>query len=611
MQDGREYVQPGERITYTILYVNKNTSTNTARDVILTETLPANTQYIGGGWTHAGGNFYTISLGDLEPGHGGELHFIVEVSKTLPCGTGRIINQVRIGGSNPECYLSNNVSSDETPVLSCIPAKVFLPIILRDYPPVVPAVAFSSSDYAAWEDDGAATITVVLNDESSQTVTVKYATSDGTAIAGSGDYITRTGTLTFAPGVREQTFTVTILNDAVYEPNETVILTLSDPVNAELGAPNPATLTILNIGCKPTPPGCAPDVWCTFHSRYSPMGMAYDSGKDYLFVANQSGVSNDGNLTIISATSGLPLRVVPDLSGAQGVALDKTRGRNRIYVAGGNSLYVVDGATYGISATLGVGVGDDVGAYAVAHEPTNDLIYVTGFRDNSVTIIDATTWQVTRTLTGFQSPSYIAVNTTTHKVYVSNHTGGPVSWVTVISETAKINKVWLSGDVYGITADSIHNRVYVASISAARVYAIDGDSDVTLGDIQIVRSRDGRPVPLRMVAVNPKAGSDTHLWLTSSDNDFWGMDRLILLPVPGSNWPPAQSQLQPLAVEVMSSPEGGLVFDPDSWKVFASSAASDLVTVSKDNTNLCTTAPLRLGAGADELFGIVHEYEHP
>jgi hypothetical protein len=52
--------------------------------------------------------------------------------------------------------------------------------------------------------------------------------------------------LTFAPGQTNRTFAVPILNDIFKEPNETVNVTLSGAINAILGLPNPATLTILN-----------------------------------------------------------------------------------------------------------------------------------------------------------------------------------------------------------------------------------------------------------------------------------------------------------------------------------------------------------------------------
>src|SRR4029077_9902940 len=77
-------------------------------------------------------------------------------------------------------------------------------------------------------------------------VSVHYATSDGTATAGS-DYTAASGTLTFADGEASKTFTVTILDDTAVEGNETVNLTLSGPTGgATLGTLASATLTIVD-----------------------------------------------------------------------------------------------------------------------------------------------------------------------------------------------------------------------------------------------------------------------------------------------------------------------------------------------------------------------------
>jgi hypothetical protein len=111
-------------------------------------------------------------------------------------------------------------------------------------PTLVP-VRFSSAAYSAKETAGEVVITVVLGGAATEPVTVTYATSNGTATAGS-DYTAASGTLHFAVGQTSQTFTVPILGDAACEGNETVNLTLSDPVNAVLDAPYQATLTIEN-----------------------------------------------------------------------------------------------------------------------------------------------------------------------------------------------------------------------------------------------------------------------------------------------------------------------------------------------------------------------------
>ena len=56
--------------------------------------------------------------------------------------------------------------------------------------------------------------------------------------------MTTSGVLTFAPGRTAQAVTLAVLADAEAEPAETLTLTLGGPVNAALGAPATATLTI-------------------------------------------------------------------------------------------------------------------------------------------------------------------------------------------------------------------------------------------------------------------------------------------------------------------------------------------------------------------------------
>ena len=75
---------------------------------------------------------------------------------------------------------------------------------------------------------------MTLSRASSRTVTVDYATSDGTAVAGS-DYTAASATLTFNAGETSQTVQVTVLTDSEDESQETLTLTLSNPSQATLG----------------------------------------------------------------------------------------------------------------------------------------------------------------------------------------------------------------------------------------------------------------------------------------------------------------------------------------------------------------------------------------
>ena len=109
--------------------------------------------------------------------------------------------------------------------------------------PPTPSVSFSASSFTFSEAGGAQVITVRLSNAYNSTVTVRYATSNGTATAGS-DYTATSGTLTFAPGETSKTFSIPIINDVLVEPSETIQLTLSAPVSATLGTQRTATINI-------------------------------------------------------------------------------------------------------------------------------------------------------------------------------------------------------------------------------------------------------------------------------------------------------------------------------------------------------------------------------
>ena len=84
------------------------------------------------------------------------------------------------------------------------------------------------------EGDGTAEFTVTLDLASGESVTVEYATSNGTALAGS-DYTAASGTLTFAAGDTVKTIDVTVADDSLGEGDEAFTVTLSNASNAGLG----------------------------------------------------------------------------------------------------------------------------------------------------------------------------------------------------------------------------------------------------------------------------------------------------------------------------------------------------------------------------------------
>ncbi|MBS3789154.1 hypothetical protein KGY79_13290 [Candidatus Bipolaricaulota bacterium] len=74
-----------------------------------------------------------------------------------------------------------------------------------------------------------AQFTVELSEPAESEITVKYTTTDGSAISSQGDYESASGTLTFSPGETQKTITVQTLEDDEEEVDENFFVDLSDP----------------------------------------------------------------------------------------------------------------------------------------------------------------------------------------------------------------------------------------------------------------------------------------------------------------------------------------------------------------------------------------------
>ncbi|HUU23350.1 MAG TPA: Calx-beta domain-containing protein, partial [Phycisphaerae bacterium] len=85
---------------------------------------------------------------------------------------------------------------------------------------------------------------VALSETSSQTITVNYGATGGTAVGGGVDYTLSAGQLQFDPGELIAEIVFSVVNDPDTEGDETIQITLSNPVNAQLGVPSQHVYTI-------------------------------------------------------------------------------------------------------------------------------------------------------------------------------------------------------------------------------------------------------------------------------------------------------------------------------------------------------------------------------
>jgi Ca2+-binding RTX toxin-like protein len=125
-----------------------------------------------------------------------------------------------------------------------------LSIIDNDAVPGI--LAFSQANYSINEDSTPiVAVTVNRTGGSDGAVSATISLTDGTA-TGPDDYINTSATVNFANGETSKVVTIPIVNDGVFETNETIYLTLNNPTNgATLGSQNTATLTIIDNDALP------------------------------------------------------------------------------------------------------------------------------------------------------------------------------------------------------------------------------------------------------------------------------------------------------------------------------------------------------------------------
>ena len=114
---------------------------------------------------------------------------------------------------------------------------------------------FSSSRFSVNKTDGTATINVLRTGLITNTASVDFQATNGTAAPGVQYYPTN-GTLVFTNGQTSNTFGVQVIDTSTVQPNETVLLELLNPTNGVMGSPSAATLTIKdNTGSFVVPAG--------------------------------------------------------------------------------------------------------------------------------------------------------------------------------------------------------------------------------------------------------------------------------------------------------------------------------------------------------------------
>lgn len=315
---------------------------------------------------------------------------------------------------------------------------------------------------------------------------------------------------------------------------------------------------------------CYPTQVAAVGVQTSPHGVALNLALKRLYVANY----DSDTLSVINSSTYAVIKTVSAGDGPNGVAYNSANGY--IYVADRNTnkVRVLRASDYAFIKDISVGTWPNG---IVANNVTNK-IYVANWGSGTVSIINGSTNLVEKTVTVGAEPANIAIDTGLNKAFVTLHGLGRIA---AISSSGAVTSIDIySAGPYGITVDTLRNLVYVATIESFRVVAIDGISDTYLGWVEIRKKDDGTPVPLRQIAVNPSIGSSGHVFVTTIGEDG-GFDMFLMM---AKGWPDFFER--PVALGLDEGREG-MVFEPSTLRVFATSLSGNLLKAFLDGEPRC------------------------
>ena len=342
--------------------------------------------------------------------------------------------------------------------------------ILDDDTPVI-----SIDDLSVAESAGTAQVTVRLTRPAYDEVTLNYGTAAGTAIA-TRDYTAQSQVaVTIPAGLTTATVAVPILQDGVYEADESFFVDLSDPAVADLGSDMRAVITIadddappaLSVGdAEPVGEASGPLVFTVTRTGRTSLPATFSwSTADGTAEAGSDFTAASGTVTIPATSSSAELRVqlVSDSlaeddetvlvtlstpinaviidGSATGVILDddQTAARTPGVVVNPSALPVTEGGDASYTVELSLQPAADVTVAIIGHAGTDLSLSGTGLSSENTLTFTTADWNTAQTVTVSAGADDDATDdpavTLTHTATSGSHSSAPVAVTVTITET--------------------------------------------------------------------------------------------------------------------------------------------------------------------------------
>jgi len=307
-------------------------------------------------------------------------------------------------------------------------------------------------------------------------------------------------------------------------------------------------------------PSTSPRLIATIPVGVHPIGVAYDSGKGEVFVANSVSynvsVINDASHKVVATVA-----VGPDPLGA---AYDSRKGEVFVTNSGNSSVSVISDATNTVVAWVGVGSSP----WAVAYDPAKSEVFVASLSSNNVSVINDTLNRVVATMAVGSGPAGVAYDSAKGEGFVTNSGSSNVSVISDATNTV-VATVAVGIAPTSVAFDPAKSEAFVANDGSDNMSVI---SDATN---TVVATRTAGNSPYGQSLAYDSGKGEVFFANFSSDNVSVINDTLNTV----------------VATVAVGSGPVGVAYDSANGEVFVANSGSSNVSVISDVPLVATLSP--------------------
>jgi YVTN family beta-propeller protein len=210
----------------------------------------------------------------------------------------------------------------------------------------------------------------------------------------------------------------------------------------------------------------------------SPTGLAYDSNKSEIFVTNH----RSNSVSVISDISNSVIKTIPVGTSPNNIAYDSGKGEIFVVNSGDNTVSIISDVSNAIVANVTVGTNPN----KVVYDAAKGELYVSNSGYNTVSVISDSSNTVIATITVGISPAGAAYDSLKGEIFVANYGSGANS-VSVISDSSHLvlTTVPVGTVPYGVAYNSGLNEIFVTNHNSNSVSVISDSNNSVVATIPV------------------------------------------------------------------------------------------------------------------------------